>query len=73
MIPTQRLHSAKVGHELGKRRIAFIAARELLGENPLGPKLKAAVGGPYMANEKLMQASAQQALEADAIAWGSSL
>jgi 2,4-dienoyl-CoA reductase-like NADH-dependent reductase (Old Yellow Enzyme family) len=55
-----------VARELGKRKIAFIAAR-------LGPQLKAAFGGPYIANEKFTKESAQQVLdagEADAVAWG---
>jgi len=62
-----------VARELGKRKIAFIAAREALGENRLGPQLKAAFGGPYIANEKFTKESAQQVLdagEADAVAWG---
>jgi 2,4-dienoyl-CoA reductase-like NADH-dependent reductase (Old Yellow Enzyme family) len=62
-----------LARELGKRKIAFIAARESLGENRLGPQLKAAFGGPYIANEKFSRESAQQVLnagEADAVAWG---
>jgi 2,4-dienoyl-CoA reductase-like NADH-dependent reductase (Old Yellow Enzyme family) len=62
-----------VARELGKRKIAFIAARESLGENRLGPQLKAAFGGPYIANEKFTKETAQQVLdagEADAVAWG---
>jgi 2,4-dienoyl-CoA reductase-like NADH-dependent reductase (Old Yellow Enzyme family) len=62
-----------VARELGKRKIAFIAAREALGENRLGPQLKAAFGGPYIANEKFTKESAQKVLdagEADAVAWG---
>jgi 2,4-dienoyl-CoA reductase-like NADH-dependent reductase (Old Yellow Enzyme family) len=62
-----------VARELGKRKIAFIAAREALGENRLGPQLKAAFGGPYIANEKFTKESAQTVLdagEADAVAWG---
>jgi 2,4-dienoyl-CoA reductase-like NADH-dependent reductase (Old Yellow Enzyme family) len=62
-----------VARELGKRKIAFIAAREALGENRLGPQLKAAFGGPYIANEKFTRESAQHVLdagEADAVAWG---
>ena len=62
-----------VARELGKRKIAFIAAREALGDNRLGPQLKAAFGGPYIANEKFTKESAQQVLdagEADAVAWG---
>jgi 2,4-dienoyl-CoA reductase-like NADH-dependent reductase (Old Yellow Enzyme family) len=62
-----------VARELGKRKIAFIAAREALGDNRIGPQLKAAFGGPYIANEKFTRESAQKVLdagEADAVAWG---
>ncbi|MGF6720861.1 hypothetical protein P3T43_000202 [Paraburkholderia sp. GAS41] len=62
-----------VNHELGKRKVAFIAARESLGDKRLGPQLKAAFGGPYIVNEKFTRESAQQVLasrEADAVAWG---
>jgi hypothetical protein len=62
-----------VAQELGKRKIAFIAAREALGDDRLGPQLKKAFGGPYIANEKFTKESAQQVLdagEADAVAWG---
>ncbi len=62
-----------VARELGKRKIAFICARESLGEQRLGPQLKAAFGGPYIANEKFTRESAQHVLdagEADAVAWG---
>src|ERR1700735_2134934 len=59
--------------ELGKRGIAFIAARERTGADSLGPQLKAAFGGVYIVNEKFTQESAQAALDrgdADAVAWG---
>jgi 2,4-dienoyl-CoA reductase-like NADH-dependent reductase (Old Yellow Enzyme family) len=62
-----------VARELGKRKIAFIAAREALGDDRLGPQLKQAFGGPYIANEKFTLETAQQVLdagEADAVAWG---
>jgi len=62
-----------VARELGKRRIAFICARESLGEKRLGPQLKATFGGCYIANEKFTQATAEQVLaagEADAVAFG---
>jgi 2,4-dienoyl-CoA reductase-like NADH-dependent reductase (Old Yellow Enzyme family) len=62
-----------VARELGKRRIAFICARESLGENRIGPKLKAAFGGRYIANEGFTSATANQVLsagEADAVAFG---
>ncbi|HEY3597727.1 MAG TPA: alkene reductase [Paraburkholderia sp.] len=64
---------AYVARELGKRKIAFIAAREALGDDRLGPQLKKAFGGPYIVNEKFTKESAQQVLdagEADAVAWG---
>ena len=59
--------------ELGRRRIAFICARESLGEKRIGPQLKAAFGGSYIANEQFTQATASQVLaarEADAVAFG---
>jgi 2,4-dienoyl-CoA reductase-like NADH-dependent reductase (Old Yellow Enzyme family) len=62
-----------VARELGKRKIAFICARESLGEKRIGPQLKAAFGGSYIANEKFTAATANQVLaagEADAVAFG---
>ena len=62
-----------VARELGKRNIAFICAREHLGAPRLGPELKRAFGGVYIANEKLTQETASQVLaagEADAVAFG---
>jgi 2,4-dienoyl-CoA reductase-like NADH-dependent reductase (Old Yellow Enzyme family) len=62
-----------VARELGKRRIAFIAARERAGEDAIGPLLKKEFGGVYIANEQFTQESAQAALDrgdADAVAWG---
>ncbi len=62
-----------VARELGKRRIAFICAREHLGERRLGPRLKAAFGGVYIANEGFTAETATQVLaqgEADAVAFG---
>jgi 2,4-dienoyl-CoA reductase-like NADH-dependent reductase (Old Yellow Enzyme family) len=62
-----------VARELGKRKIAFIIAREAIGEDSLGPLLKKAFGGVYIANEKMDKQSAQQLLDtgaADAIAFG---
>lgn len=62
-----------VARELGKRRIAFICARESLGPNRIGPQLKAAFGGRYIANEKFTLETASQVLaegEADAVAFG---
>ncbi len=62
-----------VARQLGKRRVAFICAREHAGENRIGPQIKAAFGGVYIANEQFTRASADAALiagEADAVAWG---
>ncbi|KAF3999144.1 alkene reductase [Glaciimonas immobilis] len=62
-----------VARELGKRNIAFICARE--GQTPtrLGPQLKQAFGGTYIANQQLTKAAAEELLakgEADAVAFG---
>ncbi len=62
-----------VARELARRRIAFLFAREHPEGERLGPQLKAAFGGVYIANEKLTQASAQGLIErgeADAVAFG---
>jgi hypothetical protein len=53
-----------VARELDKRTSAFIAACESLGDKRLGPQLKAAFSGPYIANEKFTRESAQQVLHA---------
>lgn len=62
-----------VARELGKRGIAFICAREGLGDDRLGPYLKQEFGGVYIANEALTRESAEalvNAGEADAVAFG---
>ncbi|MGV2862640.1 alkene reductase [Achromobacter sp. AGC39] len=62
-----------VATELGKRGIAFVCVREHEGEDSLGPRLKAAFGGVYIANEGYTRESAEAALEAgraDAVAFG---
>jgi len=62
-----------VAGELDKRKIAFICAREPLKEPRLGPQLKKAFGGVYVANEGFTLESAMETLaagEADAIAFG---
>ena len=62
-----------VARELGRRRIAFLCAREHVGPDSIGPQLKAAFGGVYIANEQFTRESAQQALDtgiADAVAFG---
>ena len=62
-----------VARELGKRKIAFICARESVKEPRLGPALKAAFGGVYIANEGFTKESAEEVIasgEADAVAFG---
>ncbi|MGA8587646.1 MAG: alkene reductase [Roseiarcus sp.] len=62
-----------VARELGKRKIAFICARESLKEPRLGPELKTAFGGVYIANEGFTPESAAATLvagRADAVAFG---
>ena len=62
-----------ISKELGKRKLAFLCVREALGEGRIGPQLKAAFGGSYIANEKFTLATASRVLaaaEADAVAFG---
>jgi 2,4-dienoyl-CoA reductase-like NADH-dependent reductase (Old Yellow Enzyme family) len=62
-----------VARRLGERGIAFICAREYIGPDRLGPQLKAAFGGVYIANEKFNYETAERAVEsgeADAVAFG---
>ena len=62
-----------VARELGRRRLAFLCARESLGDRRLGPDLKKQFGGIYVANESHTCESAEQLLqdgEADAVAFG---
>lgn len=62
-----------VARELGRRGLAFICARESLGPDRLGPQLKKAFGGAFIANEKFTKETANQVLEAeeaDAVAFG---
>jgi 2,4-dienoyl-CoA reductase-like NADH-dependent reductase (Old Yellow Enzyme family) len=62
-----------VAEQLGRRGIAFIAARESVGPGRLGPELKRKFGGIYIANEGFSFETANQALaagEADAVAFG---
>jgi 2,4-dienoyl-CoA reductase-like NADH-dependent reductase (Old Yellow Enzyme family) len=59
--------------ELGKRKIAFLCARESTKAPRLGPDLKAAFGGVYIANEGFSREAAEaviEAGEADAVAFG---
>jgi 2,4-dienoyl-CoA reductase-like NADH-dependent reductase (Old Yellow Enzyme family) len=62
-----------VARELGRRKIAFIFSRDSMVNDPLGAALKAAFGGPYIANEQLTPDTAEQVLAAgtaDAAAFG---
>jgi 2,4-dienoyl-CoA reductase-like NADH-dependent reductase (Old Yellow Enzyme family) len=62
-----------VAGELGKRKLAFICAREYFADHRLGPQLKAAFGGVYIVNERFEKDQAEQVIaagEADAVAFG---
>jgi len=62
-----------VARELGRRKIAFIAAREHQAPDSIGPALKKAFGGIYVANEKFTLESGNAILsagDADAVAFG---
>jgi 2,4-dienoyl-CoA reductase-like NADH-dependent reductase (Old Yellow Enzyme family) len=62
-----------VAKELGRRKLAFICAREHVAEDRLGPVLKAAFGGVYVVNERFSVEQAEADLaegRADAVAFG---
>ena len=62
-----------VARELGKRRIAFICAREKEADDSLAAQLRDAFQGPYIVNERFTGESANAALAngtADAVAFG---
>ena len=62
-----------VAHELGRRKIAFICARERQAPDSIGPALKRAFGGVYVANEKFTLETGNAILaagDADAVAFG---
>lgn len=62
-----------VATELGKRKLAFICARESYSKPALGPALKVAFGGVYIANEGFNADAAREAIlagSADAVAFG---
>ncbi len=62
-----------VARELGRRKIAFLCARESTRAPRLGPGLKAAFGGVFVANEGFTRESAEAVVaagEADAVAFG---
>ena len=62
-----------IARELGKRKLAFIAAREHVGPDSIGPCLKEIFGGVFVANEAIDFETGQQLLDegkADAVAFG---
>jgi 2,4-dienoyl-CoA reductase-like NADH-dependent reductase (Old Yellow Enzyme family) len=62
-----------VARELGRRKLAFICAREHVAADRLGPALKAAFGGVYIVNERITLEQAEADLNAghaDAVAFG---
>jgi len=62
-----------IATELGERKMAFLCVREGLGDNRIGPALKKAFGGTYIANERFTKETAERVLkadEADAVAFG---
>jgi len=62
-----------VAKELGKRKLAFLCAREHQADSSIGPLLKEAFGGVYVVNENFTQETGQAALDAgiaDAVAYG---
>jgi 2,4-dienoyl-CoA reductase-like NADH-dependent reductase (Old Yellow Enzyme family) len=62
-----------VARELGKRKIAFICARERKGDDSLGLQIKKEFGGVYIMNEGFNREQADMAIEnnlADAVAFG---
>lgn len=62
-----------VAEELGKRKLAFICARENFETPPLGPSMKECFGGVYIANEGFDAEKAREVIsggKADAVAFG---
>jgi len=62
-----------IARETGRRKLAFLFARETLGPGRIGPELKKAFGGPFIANHGLTPADAAAVLargEADAAGFG---
>ncbi|MFK7849960.1 MAG: alkene reductase [Akkermansiaceae bacterium] len=63
----------RAAEELGRRKLAFICARESYEGAPLGPAMKEAFGGVYIANENFTAETAREAIlagKADAVAFG---
>ena len=64
---------AYVARETGLRKIAFLFAREGKEEPRIGPMMKEAFSGPFIANQQLSKEDGEAMLaagEADAISWG---
>jgi len=62
-----------LARELGRKKIAFLCAREFEAPTSITPHLKREFGGVVIANERFTQASAEAAIErgdADAVAFG---
>jgi 2,4-dienoyl-CoA reductase-like NADH-dependent reductase (Old Yellow Enzyme family) len=62
-----------VAEQLGRRKLAFLCARESLEGHRYGPELKRAFGGVYIVNEGFTRETGEAALaagEADAVAFG---
>jgi 2,4-dienoyl-CoA reductase-like NADH-dependent reductase (Old Yellow Enzyme family) len=62
-----------VSREAGRRGLAFLCAREGLAEPRLGPDLKKAFGGVFIANQGFTAQQAEDEIKAgnaDAVAWG---
>lgn len=62
-----------VARELGKRKLAFLCARESHDKPALGPMMKREFGGVFIANEGFTAESAREAIHAghaDAVAFG---
>lgn len=62
-----------LARELGKRKIAFLCARENQDAQRLGPALKRAFGGVYITNQGFTAKTANEVVasgEADAVAFG---
>ena len=62
-----------LARELGRRKIAFIFARESQDEPRLATMIKREFGGPFIANQALSPEAGTQLVsagEADAISWG---
>lgn len=62
-----------VADELGRRRVAFICARESKGEDSLSPMIKERFGGIFFGNEGYTPSAAEEAVaagEVDGVAFG---